>query len=46
MQLLIPKAFYDHLDEGLDLFVGCLGFKIVHQDENLVVLRAMVRTHT
>jgi hypothetical protein len=38
MTCLIPKVFFNHLSEGLDLFVGCLGFKVLHQDESLVVV--------
>jgi len=32
MTRLIPKVFFNQMSEGLDLFVDCLGFKIVHQD--------------
>jgi hypothetical protein len=35
---LIPKVFFNHMSEGLDLFVGCLGFKVLHQDESLAVV--------
>jgi hypothetical protein len=35
---LIPKVFFSHMSEGLDLFVGCLGFKVLHQDESLAVV--------
>ena len=35
---LIPKVFFDHMSEGLDLFVGCLGFNVLHQDESLAVV--------
>jgi hypothetical protein len=38
MTCLIPKVFFNHLSEGLDLFVGCLGFKVLHQDESLAVV--------
>ena len=38
MQKLIPKIFYDEMADGLDLFVNALGFKILHQDENLAVV--------
>lgn len=38
MQNLIPKIFYDHLEEGIDLFVDGLGFEILHQDEELAVV--------
>ena len=36
---LIPKVFYNHMDEGLDLFVDCLGFKIMHRDGSLAVVQ-------
>ena len=35
---LIPKIFFDHVDDGLDLFVDCLGFKVLHQDEDLAIV--------
>jgi hypothetical protein len=38
MTRLIPKVFFDHMSEGLDLFVGCLGFKVLYQDETLAVV--------
>lgn len=38
MTRLIPKIFYDHLSEGLDLFVDCLGFSVLHQDDSLAVV--------
>ena len=38
MTRLIPKVFFNHLGEGLDLFVDCLGFKVLHQDESLAVV--------
>lgn len=38
MTRLIPKVFFNHLSEGLDLFVGCLGFKVLYQDESLAVV--------
>jgi hypothetical protein len=38
MQRLIPKIFYDHLDDGLDLFVDGLGFEVLHRDEDLAVV--------
>jgi hypothetical protein len=38
IQRLIPKIFYNHLSEGLDLFVGCLGFKVSFRDETLAVV--------
>lgn len=38
MTRLIPKVFFNHMSEGLDLFVACLGFKVLYQDESLAVV--------
>ncbi len=38
IQRLIPKVFYEDLNEGLDLFVGCLGFQVVHREGDLAVV--------
>ena len=38
MKRLIPKIFFDRMEQGLDLFVGGLGFAVLHQDESLAVL--------
>jgi hypothetical protein len=38
MKRLIPNIFYSSLDDGLDLFVTCLGFKVLHQDATLAVV--------
>ena len=38
MLRLIPKIFYNHLSEGLDLFVECLGFTVKYQDGELAVV--------
>jgi hypothetical protein len=35
---LIPKVFYDHLQDGLDFFVDGLGFSVLHQDSELAVV--------
>lgn len=35
---VVPKVFFNHMSEGLDLFVGCLGFKVLHQDGSLAVV--------
>lgn len=35
---LIPKIFYDHLQDGLDFFVGGLGFEVLYQDAKLAVV--------
>jgi len=34
---LIPKIFYDRLADGLDFFVGGLGFEVRYQDADLAV---------
>jgi hypothetical protein len=35
---LIPKVFFNEMNEGLDLFVNGLGFKVLHQDGELAVV--------
>lgn len=35
---LIPKIFYVEVATGIELFVDCLGFRIVHRDDTLVVV--------
>lgn len=35
---LIPKIFYARMEDGLDFFVGCLGFQVLHRDETLAVI--------
>ena len=35
---LIPKVFYADIQVGLDLFVRCLGFQVLHQDASISVL--------
>ncbi len=35
---LIPKIFFDRMEEGLDLFVNGLGFTVLHQDGTLAVV--------
>ncbi len=35
---LIPKIFFSRMEEGLDLFVNCLGFTVLHQDDSIVVV--------
>jgi hypothetical protein len=35
---LVPKIFFDHMEDGLDLFVNCLGFTVLHQDDSLAVV--------
>lgn len=38
MTRLIPKIFYGSMADGLDLFVNCLGFKMLYQDGSLAVI--------
>jgi len=38
MTRLVPKVFFNHLHEGLDLFVHGLGFKVHYQDGELAVV--------
>ena len=38
MKRLVPNIFYNRLSEGLELFVTCLGFKVLHQDATLAVV--------
>ena len=38
IQRVISKIFYDTLNEGLDLFVDCLGFQILYRDEDSAVV--------
>ena len=38
MTRLVPNIFYNRLSEGLELFVTCLGFKVLHQDATLAVV--------
>jgi hypothetical protein len=35
---LIPKIFYDHLQDGLTFFVDGLGFSILYQDTEMAVV--------
>ena len=35
---LIPKIFFDRMEDGLDLFVDGLGFRVVHHDGDLAVV--------
>jgi hypothetical protein len=35
---LIPKIFFDEMEQGLDLFVNGLGFQVFHQDGDLAVV--------
>jgi hypothetical protein len=38
MTRLIPKVFFDHMSEGLDLFVQGLGFEVLHHDGPFAVV--------
>jgi hypothetical protein len=38
MLCLIPKVFFDRMEDGLDLFVKVLGFEIRYQDASLAVV--------
>jgi hypothetical protein len=38
MTRLIPKIFYARMEDGLDLFVSCLGFSVLHQDDVITVV--------
>jgi hypothetical protein len=38
MTRLVPKVFFDHMSEGLDLFVNGLGFNVLYQDASLAVV--------
>ena len=38
MTQLIPKIFFNRIEEGLDLFVNGLEFKVLYQDETLAVV--------
>ena len=38
LKRLVPKVFFDHMDEGLDLFVNGLGFTVMHNDGSLAVV--------
>jgi hypothetical protein len=35
---LIPKIFFNKMSDGFDLFVDCLGFKVLHQTDSLAVV--------
>ena len=35
---LVPKIFFNRMEEGLDLFVSCLAFTVLHQDDSLAVV--------
>lgn len=35
---IIPKVFYDHLQDGLEFFVDGLGFEVLYQDAAMAVI--------
>jgi hypothetical protein len=35
---LIPKIFYEHLQDGLEFFVDGLGFTVLYRDTNMAVV--------
>ncbi|SEM23313.1 hypothetical protein SAMN05428989_3444 [Pseudoxanthomonas sp. GM95] len=35
---LIPKLFYDRLDDGLAFFVDALGFELLYRDDAMAVI--------
>jgi hypothetical protein len=41
MLRLVRKSFFDKLSDGLDFFVTCLGFSVIHQGGSLRSSRAM-----
>ena len=38
MLRLVANIFYEKLSDGLDLFVTCLGFSVLYQDDQLAVV--------
>lgn len=38
LQRLIPKIFYEHLEEGFDFFIDGLGFQLMHLDQGFAVI--------
>jgi hypothetical protein len=38
MKRLVPNIFFEKLADGLDLFVDCMGFKILHQDATFAIV--------
>jgi len=41
MFTLIPKVFYERMDDALDLFVDVLGFELGHHDGSLAVVERL-----
>jgi hypothetical protein len=38
MNKLVPKIFYDNMQDGLDLVVNCMGFNVLYKDSELAVV--------
>jgi hypothetical protein len=38
MKRLVPNVFYEKLADGLELFVGCLGFRVLYQDATFAIV--------
>ncbi len=38
MKRLVPNVFFERMVEGLDLFVGGMGFKVLYQDDHMAVV--------
>jgi hypothetical protein len=38
MNRLVPKVFYDRLEQGLDLFVDGMGFTLRYRDDDMAIV--------
>ena len=38
MNRLVPKVFYDNMEDAIDLFVDCMGFRVLHRDATLAAV--------
>jgi hypothetical protein len=38
MKRLVPNIFYSTLSDGLDLFVDCLGFEVLYQEDSFAIV--------
>jgi hypothetical protein len=38
MKRLVPKIFYDRMEQGFDLFVDGMGFDVVYKDSEFAVI--------
>jgi hypothetical protein len=38
MNRLVPKVFFDRLEQGLDLFVDGMGFKLGYRDDDMAIV--------